>query len=51
MFECIDQGGAPGVQTLNSATALIQRQPRRLHMESMYYIGLDVPLWETKGLQ
>src|SRR5215472_7814599 len=42
MFECIGQGGALGVQKLNSASELIQRQPRRLPMESMYYIGLDV---------
>jgi hypothetical protein len=42
MFECIGRGGALGVQELNSATPLIQRQPRRLPMESMYYIGLDV---------
>lgn len=27
---------------LNSAETLIQRQPRRLLKESMYYIGLDV---------
>jgi len=44
MFECIGRGGALGVQKLNSATPLIQRQPRRLPMESMYYIGLDVPV-------
>src|SRR5437899_9745176 len=30
LFECISHGGALGVQKLNSATALIQRQPRRL---------------------
>src|SRR5260370_25071890 len=36
------RGRALGVQKLNSATALIQRQPRRLPMKSMYYIGLDV---------
>src|SRR3984893_15951479 len=35
-------GGALGVEILNSATPLIQTQPRRLPMESMYYIGLDV---------
>src|SRR6202790_3534486 len=35
-------GGALGVEILNSATTLSQRQPRRLPMESMYYIGLDV---------
>jgi hypothetical protein len=35
-------GRALGVEILNSATPLIQTQPRRLPMESMYYIGLDV---------
>src|ERR1700719_1671844 len=42
MFECVSQGGALGVEKLNSATPLIQIQPRRLPMQSMYYIGLDV---------
>src|SRR5438876_1902438 len=37
-----ESGRALGVQELNSATALIQRQPTRLPMQSMYYIGLDV---------
>src|SRR6201987_957297 len=30
LFECVSHGGALGVQKLNSATSLIQRQPRRL---------------------
>src|SRR5712664_1280096 len=30
LFECISHGGALGVKKLNSATALIQIQPRRL---------------------
>src|SRR5215470_751397 len=42
LFECISHGGALGVQKLNSATALIHRQPRRLPHAEMYYIGLDV---------
>src|SRR5258708_1201266 len=30
LFECISPGGALGVEILNSATPLIQTQPRRL---------------------
>jgi hypothetical protein len=36
-------GGALGVQILNSATTLIQRDNQGASsMQSMYYIGLDV---------
>jgi len=35
-------GGALGVQKLNSADALIQRHHRGSPMQPMYYIGLDV---------
>jgi hypothetical protein len=35
-------GGALGVEKLNSATPLMHMPPRRLPMENMYYIGLDV---------
>src|SRR5215467_14165039 len=34
-------GGALGVQKAELSDPLIQRPPRRLPMQSMYYIGLD----------